>query len=75
MKNENHWHQDENHEHITTRDFRLITNTKVRNLLRKRSYYREENTINYSKCKIAIDSNIHNCREKLKIKYKLERMI
>ena len=61
---------DENHDHIITGDLRMITNTKLKSFISKVPTYREPNTTNYSKCKIAIDSSIDNCIEKLKTKYK-----
>ena len=60
---------DEHHGH--SRDLRLITNTERRDLSSSRTNYRESNTINYSKYKIAIDSSIDNSIEKLKTKYNL----
>ena len=47
---------DENHCHTITGDLRLITNTELRSLLSKGPNYREPNTINYKKCKIAIQN-------------------
>ena len=53
-------------EHVIVRDptgdLRMITNTKPSRLLSKEPNYREPNTINYSKCKIAIDFSIDNYR-------------
>ena len=62
--------RDENHGHIIRGDLGLITNTKLRRLLSKGHNYREQSAINYSKSKIAFDSCIDNCIEKLKTKYK-----
>ena len=39
-----------------------MTNTKPRSVLTKVQNYRESNTINYSKCEIAIDSSIENIK-------------
>ena len=50
--------RDENHGHIITGDLGLITNTKRRRLLSRGYNYREQNAINYSKCKIAFDSRL-----------------
>ena len=62
---------DEHHSHIITRGLRIITNTKLRSLLSRGSNYGEPNTINFIKCRIAIDSSIDNSIGKLKMKYKL----
>ena len=43
----------------------------LKSLLSKRPNYRERNTINYGKYKIAIDPSIDNCIEKLKTKGKI----
>ena len=63
--------RDVHHGHIITGNLKLITNTKRRSILGNRPNYREPNTINYSKCKIAISSSNDNCLEKLKSKYNL----
>ena len=63
--------RDEHHGQIITGDLKLITNTKRRSLLSNRPNYREPNTKNYSKCKIAISSSVDNYLEKLKTKYNL----
>ena len=62
--------RDEHHGHIITGDLRLTTNTKRERFLSKGPIYRESYTINYSKCKIAIDSSIIDCIEKLETKDK-----
>lgn len=62
--------RDEHHGHIITGDLRLITNTKRKLFLSKGPIYRESYSINYSKCKIAINSSIVDCKEKLETKDK-----
>ena len=61
---------DEHYAQITAGNLRLITNTRLRSLLSEGPNYRELNTIDYSKCKIAIDSSIKNCIEKFNTKYR-----
>ena len=62
---------DSHHKHIVSGDLRIISNPKLRKLLSKGPNYREPKTLNYSKCKQAIESAISSSIFSLAEKYKL----
>ena len=59
------------HKHVVTGDLRFVTNDKLRNLLSKGPNYRESRTMNFNKCKEAIESALSSCAENLSAKYEL----
>jgi len=56
---------DPHHGHIVTGDLRIIENNKLRKLLSKGPNYRENKTINYSKCAKTVDDALFLCSAKL----------
>ena len=63
---------DPHHGHIVTGDLRIIENAKLRKLLTKGPNYRENKTINYSKCIREIDNSLNTCAANLANKYNLD---
>ena len=62
---------DSHHKHIVSGDLRIISNPKLRKLLSKGPNYREPKTLNYKKCKQAIESAILSSIVNLAEKYAL----
>ena len=62
---------DSHHKHIVSGDLRIISNPKLRKLLSKGPNYREPKTLNYNKCKQAIESAISSSIVNLAEKYAL----
>ena len=62
---------DPHHKHIVSGDLRIVSNPKLRKLLSKGPNYREPKTLNYSKCKQAIESAISSSIVSLAEKYQL----
>ena len=62
---------DSHHKHIVSGDLRIISNPKLRKLLSKGPNYREPKTLNYKKCKQAIESAISSSIVNLAEKYAL----
>ena len=62
---------DPNHGHIVTGDLRIVENSKLRKLLSKGPNYRENKTINYSKCNKEINQGLDLCASNLASKYKI----
>ena len=62
---------DPHHNHVITGDLRFVENVKLRQLLSKGPNYREARTINFKKCKVAIETSISSCVESLETKYNL----
>ena len=63
---------DPHHGHIVTGDLRIIQNPKLRKLLTKGPNYRENKTINYSKCAKEINDSLDLCVSNLASKYKMQ---
>ena len=63
---------DPHHGHIVTGDLRIVDNPKLRKLLTKGPNYRENRTINYSKCTKEINDSLDLCALNLASKYKIE---
>ena len=63
---------DPHHGHIVTGDLRIIENPKLRKLLTKGPNYRENKTINYSKCTKEINDSLDLCVSNLASKYKIQ---
>ena len=51
---------DPHHNHVITGDLRFVDNVKLRQLLSKGPNYREARTINFKKCKDAIQTAIED---------------
>ena len=62
---------DPHHQHIVTGDLRIIDNLKLRKLISKGPNYRENHTINYSKCIQAIEHSLDESCLKYASKYNL----
>ena len=62
---------DPHHKHIVSGDLRIVSNPKLRKLLSKGPNYREAKTLNFKKCKEAIQSAISSSIVKLAEKYNL----
>ena len=56
---------DKDHKHIVTGDLRIITNNKLRNLIKKGPNYREPRSINWGKCRGQIELGLDVCIEKM----------
>ena len=65
-------HTDPHHGHVVTGDLRIIQNSKLRKLFSKGPNYRENKTINYSKCMKEICDSIEACTSKMAAKYALD---
>jgi hypothetical protein len=63
--------RDPYHQHIVTGDLRIIENLKLRKLLSKGPNYRENRTINYSKCLQAVERSLDESCLKYVRKYNL----
>ena len=63
---------DPHHGHIVTGDLRIVENAKLRKLFSKGPNFRENKTINYSKCIKEIELSLHNCACNLASKYNLD---
>ena len=62
---------DPHHNHIVSGDLRIINNSKLRKLFSKGPNYRKPTTLNYHKCKQAIDSALTSSIDNLAAKYNL----
>ena len=63
---------DPHHGHVVTGDLRIIKNAKLRKLLSKGPNYRENKTINYSKCLTEIKTALSTCASNMASKYQLD---
>ena len=62
---------DPHHKHVVTGDLRIIENSKLRKLFSKGPNYRENKTINYSKCRESIKTSLDSCVISLTAKYNI----
>ena len=63
---------DPHHGHVVTGDLRIIDNAKLRKLFSKGPNYRENKTINYSKCLKEVVTALDTCASNMASKYKLD---
>ena len=65
-------HSDPHYGHVVTGNLRIIENSKLRKLFSKGPNYRENETVNYQKCKSEIYKSLDECASKMAAKYSLE---